>query len=128
MSTIACFRKSSWQTVQGDNLSVYGSLVEANAAKETRIPRDQFVEAARVKHTVRQYLVALEQQNPVEEPVHQPSHRKYDREANRFFMVDATSPLHAATRPELPSGCFNECNWLQNLYTQDMEYLCRRSR
>ena len=57
--------------VQGENLSVDGSFVEANASKESRIPRQQLTEAAQVKHTVRQYLVELEQQNPVEEPVHQ---------------------------------------------------------
>src|SRR5882724_3685454 len=57
--------------VQGENLSVEGSFVEANAAKESRIPRQQLAEAAQVNHTVRQYLVELEQQNPMEEPVHQ---------------------------------------------------------
>lgn len=57
--------------VQGDNLSVDGSFVEANASKESRIPRQQLAEAAQVNHTVRQYLVELEQQNPIEEPVHQ---------------------------------------------------------
>ena len=57
--------------VRGDNLSVDGSLVEANAAQQSRIPREQLVEAAQVKRTVRQYLVELEEQNPVEEPVHQ---------------------------------------------------------
>src|SRR5438046_2910511 len=57
--------------VQGEHLSVDGSFVEANAAKESRIPREQLVEAAQVNHTVRQYLVELEEQNPVEEPVHQ---------------------------------------------------------
>src|ERR1019366_7343777 len=48
--------------VRGKELSVDGSFVEANAAKESRIPREQLAEAARVHHTVRQY---------VEEPVHQ---------------------------------------------------------
>src|SRR5246127_3149256 len=57
--------------VRGDNLSVDGSFVEANAAKESRIPREQLGEAAQVNRTVRQYLVELEKQNPVEEPVHQ---------------------------------------------------------
>ena len=57
--------------VQGKHLSVDGSFVEANAAKESRIPREQLVEAAQVNHTVRQYLVELEQQNPAEEPVHE---------------------------------------------------------
>jgi transposase len=57
--------------VQGKDLSVDGSFVEANAAKESRIPREQLVEAAQVHHSVRQYLQDLEQQNPVEEPVHE---------------------------------------------------------
>ena len=57
--------------VQGKHLSVDGSFVEANAAKESRIPRERLAEAAQVSQTVRQYLVELEQQNPVEEPVHQ---------------------------------------------------------
>src|SRR6202051_2229237 len=57
--------------VQGKDLSVDGSFVEANAAKESRIPRQQLAEAAQVNQTVRQYLVELEQQNPTEEPVHQ---------------------------------------------------------
>ncbi len=57
--------------VQGKHLSVDGSFVEANAAKQSRIPREQLAEAAQVNHTVRQFLVDLEEQNPVEEPVHQ---------------------------------------------------------
>ena len=57
--------------VQGKQLSVDGSFVEANAAKESRIPREQLVEAAQVHHSVRQYLTELAEQNPVEEPVHE---------------------------------------------------------
>jgi transposase len=57
--------------VQGTHLSVDGSFIEANAAKESRIPREQLGEAAQVHHTVRQYLQDLEQQNPAEEPVHE---------------------------------------------------------
>jgi transposase len=57
--------------VQGQHLSVDGSFVEANAAKESRIPREQLVEAAEVHQTVRQYLREVEAQNPVEEPVHE---------------------------------------------------------
>jgi transposase len=40
--------------VQGKHLSVDGSFVEANAAKESRIPREQLAEAAQVHQTVRQ--------------------------------------------------------------------------
>jgi transposase len=56
--------------VEGKHLSVDGSFVEANAAKESRIPREQLAGAAQVKPIVREYLQELEQQNPVEEPVH----------------------------------------------------------
>ena len=56
--------------VEGKHLSVDGTFVEANATKESRIPREQLGEAAQVHHTVRQYLQDLEQQNPAEEPVH----------------------------------------------------------
>src|SRR5512132_2682483 len=56
--------------VEGENLSVDGSFVEANAAKQSRIPRPQLAEAAQVNHSLRQYLKELEEQNPVEEPVH----------------------------------------------------------
>src|ERR1700751_855651 len=42
--------------VQGRHLSVDGSLVEANAAKQSRLPREQLQEAAQVRQTVRQYL------------------------------------------------------------------------
>src|SRR5436190_9948554 len=57
--------------VQGKHLSVDGSFVEANAAKESRIPREQLGEAAQVHQTVRQFLREVEQRNPVEEPVHE---------------------------------------------------------
>jgi hypothetical protein len=35
-----------------------------NPAKQSRIPREQLLEAAQVHHTVHQYLQELEQQNP----------------------------------------------------------------
>jgi len=38
--------------VQGQQLSVDASFVEANAAKESRIPREQLAEAAQVNQTV----------------------------------------------------------------------------
>jgi transposase len=57
--------------VRGDHLAVDGSFIEANAAKESRIPREQLEEVAQVNRTVRQYLAELEEQNPLEEPVHE---------------------------------------------------------
>ena len=56
--------------VRGDKLSVDGTFVEANASKESRIPREHLAEAAQVNRTVREYLAELETQNPVEEPTH----------------------------------------------------------
>src|SRR5579862_9490784 len=56
--------------VRGDKLSVDGTFVEANASKESRIPREQLAEVAQVNRTVREYLAELEMQNPVEEPTH----------------------------------------------------------
>jgi transposase len=55
------------ELVQGAHLSVDGSFVEANAAKESRIRREQLVAVAEVHHTVRQYLKEVTEQNPVEE-------------------------------------------------------------
>jgi transposase len=57
--------------VQGKHLSVDGSFIEANAAKQSRMPREQLAEATQVNQTVRQYLVELERQNPAAEPAHQ---------------------------------------------------------
>jgi transposase len=56
--------------VRGDKLSVDGTFVEANASKESRIPREKLAEAAQVNRTVREWLTELEEQNPVEEPTH----------------------------------------------------------
>jgi len=56
--------------VRGEQLSVDGTFVEANASKESRIPREQLAEAAQVNRTVREYLAELEIENPVEEPTH----------------------------------------------------------
>ena len=56
--------------VRGDKLSVDGTFVEANASKESRIPREKLAEAAQVTRTVREWLTELEEQNPVEEPTH----------------------------------------------------------
>lgn len=55
----------------GKHLSVDDSFVQANAANESPIPREQLAEAAQVHGTVREYLEELEQQNPIEEPVPQ---------------------------------------------------------
>ena len=57
--------------VQGKHMSVDGSFIQANADDHSRVPREQLAEVAKVNHTVREYLVELEQENPVEAPVPQ---------------------------------------------------------
>jgi len=51
--------------VEGKNLAVDGTMVGANASRESRVPREQLKEAAQVSRTVREYLAELEQVNPV---------------------------------------------------------------
>jgi transposase len=57
--------------VKGEHMSVDGSFVQANADHHSRVPREQLAEVAKVNRTVREYLKEVEEQNPVEEPVHE---------------------------------------------------------
>src|ERR1700745_3151762 len=57
--------------VQGEHMSVDGSSIQANADHHSRVPREQLGEVAKVNHTVREYLVELEQENTIEAPVPQ---------------------------------------------------------
>jgi len=56
------------QTLQ---MSVDGSFIMANASHHSRIPREQFTEAAQVNYAARKYLEELEQENGDGEPLHQ---------------------------------------------------------
>lgn len=58
--------------VEGRNLAVDGTLIQANASEQSRVPREQLVEAAQVSRTVREYLTELERQNPVGDPEERP--------------------------------------------------------
>ena len=58
--------------VKGEPMSVDGSFIPANADHHRRVPPEQLPEIAQVNHTVREYLVELERENPVETPVAQP--------------------------------------------------------
>jgi len=55
--------------VKGEHMSVDGSFIPANADHHSRVPREQLAEVAKVNNRVREYLVALERENPVEPPV-----------------------------------------------------------
>ena len=57
--------------VKGEHMSVDGSFIQANADHHSRVPREQLAEVAKVNRTVREYLVELERENPVEAPVPQ---------------------------------------------------------
>src|SRR3989441_5895739 len=51
--------------VEGKNLAVDGTMVGANASRQSRVRREQLPEAAQVSQTVQEYLAELEQANPV---------------------------------------------------------------
>ena len=57
--------------VQGEQMSVDGSFIQANADHHSRIPREQLAEAAKVNYGARKYLQELEQENGDGEPLHQ---------------------------------------------------------
>jgi len=57
--------------VKGNHMSVDGSFIQANADHHSRVPPEQLAEVAKVNRTVREYLVELERENPVEPPVEQ---------------------------------------------------------
>ena len=57
--------------ISGEHMSVDGTFVQANANNDSRIPREQLVEAAQTKDRVRKYLAELEQENGDGEPMHQ---------------------------------------------------------
>jgi len=57
--------------VQGEQMSVDGSFIQASADHHSRIPREQLAEAAKVNYGARKYLEELEKENGNGEPVHQ---------------------------------------------------------
>ena len=57
--------------VEGEQMSVDGSFIMANASHHSRIPREQFREAAKVNYGARKYVEELEQENGDGEPIHQ---------------------------------------------------------
>ena len=51
--------------VEGESFSVDGSLIEADAGRQSRVRREELAEVAKVSATVREYLAEIERQNPV---------------------------------------------------------------
>ena len=52
--------------VQGERLSVDGTVIAANASSKSRVTRQQLPEAAKVSRTLRDYLAEIEVTNPVQ--------------------------------------------------------------
>jgi hypothetical protein len=59
--------------VQGREVVVDGTFVAADASSRSRVPANVFAERAAVSLTVQDYLIALEQQNPIESTDDSPS-------------------------------------------------------
>jgi transposase len=55
--------------VEGKNLAVDGTMVGTNASRQSRVPRERLREAAQVSRTALEYLVELEEANPVSDAV-----------------------------------------------------------
>ncbi len=49
--------------VEGQRFSVDGTIIAANASSQSRIPREELPEAAKVSRTVQEYLSEIETQN-----------------------------------------------------------------
>jgi len=50
--------------VQGERLSVDGTVIAADASSKSRVSREQLPEAAKVSRTLREYLAEVETANP----------------------------------------------------------------
>jgi len=57
--------------VKGEQMSVDGSFIMADASTHSRIPREQLAEAAKVNYGARKYLEEIEHENGGGESVHQ---------------------------------------------------------
>src|SRR5207248_9429984 len=57
--------------MEGEQMSVDDSFIGSNASHHSRIPREQFPEAAQVNYGARKYLEELEHENGDGEPIHQ---------------------------------------------------------
>jgi len=58
--------------VEGQRLTVDGTVVAANASPQRGVRREQLPEVAKVSRTVREYLAEVAQENPVSEPEENP--------------------------------------------------------
>jgi transposase len=58
--------------VEGKRLSVDGTAVTANASPQSRVPREELAEVAKLSRTVREYLAEVGRENPVSDPGDRP--------------------------------------------------------
>src|SRR5262249_6901364 len=58
--------------VEGKRLNVDGTAVTANASPQSRVPREELAEGAKLSRTVREYLAEVGRENPVSDPGDRP--------------------------------------------------------
>lgn len=88
--------------VEGQRLTVDGTMVAANASPQRGVKREQLPEVAKVSRTVREYLAEVTQENPVAESDDRPPAPR--SVAARFVSTTDPDACWAAKRgPAVPS-------------------------
>lgn len=93
--------------VEGQRLSVDGTLIAANASQGSRVPKEALAEAAKVSRTVQEYLQELDAQNPApasESPAKEPTPGQ--------SKISTTDPDAAWARKRGPAGLAYYDNYL----------------
>ena len=75
--------------IEGQHLTVDGTLVEANASPHSRVPRVQLASVATVSRSVQEYLPELDKQNLMAELAEPPD---TDRDSGSGSTTDPTRP------------------------------------
>jgi hypothetical protein len=78
--------------VEGEQMSVDRSFIMANASHHSRIPREQFTEAAQVNHGARKYLEELVQENGDGEAIHQQDECRLPNRIRRTWPSEIALP------------------------------------
>ncbi len=87
--------------VQGERLSVDGTIIAADASSKSRVSREQLPEAAKVSRTLREYLAEVETANPTSWSESQNPSAQSDKisssDPDATWATRAASPLNSAT-------------------------------
>lgn len=88
--------------VEGQRLTVDGTVVAANASPQRGVRREQLPEVAKVSRTVRDYLAEVAQANPVSEPGENPP-APHSVAARCVSLTDPDACWAAKWGPAVPS-------------------------